>query len=153
MRKAKQKPVEHIVFHNNYGLCKIIKDRIGIIQTHQNVAKAVPIKDLVNLHNKTYNPQTFYKKGQRVKDIVRNKFGEVTDNETYWNDNIYVRFDDKKFKTYVPIQILEPEEQQSGVDVSPETLKPGHNAFCIKHRYNGVVTDHTFFVENFHNKW
>lgn len=149
----KTKKDEKIVFHNDYGLCKIVKDRIGIIPEQQNVAKAVPIKNLINLNNKTYNPQTFYNEGQRVKDIVKNKFGEIASNNHYWDGNIYVKFDNERFKTYVPIQILEPEDQQSCIDVSPATLKPGHNAFNIKHRYKGVVTDHTIFVEECYHKW
>lgn len=151
---AKTKKVEEMVYHNDYGLCKVVFDKINISYVY---GARIELKhNLLNLHNKSDSKSTQkFAKGTRVKDIQNNIFGKViTDFPAYVyfsvDKNTPNYYDDKSYYQYK--ELLELEDQQSGIDTSYATILPGHTVFNTKTNQLGTVTFDSLFIEEIRNR-
>jgi hypothetical protein len=158
MRK-KEAQVKEILFHKDFGLCYLSKDKIGIIYngSANNKASAINPKYLINLHNKPILKNTDFKTNQRVKNIQNNRYGVFVDKLSWSADYVLVKYDgcSSHLKEQTHVAFLEPEDQQSGLDVNYKTISPGDRVIAFKRNYSGVriATDHTHFIELFHSPW
>jgi hypothetical protein len=149
----KIKKVEEIVYHNDYGLCRVLTDRVAVLFTNEIEISSEKKSKLYNLHNKPLVPASKFKLHDKIIDLECRKVGKVYYTSSVHNSVEY-SIDDKSDyylnnTIHQSIWLIELEDQQSGIDISYKTICEGHNVIK-KQRYDhqiGVVTNHSFFLQ------